>query len=70
MKRKLLKCIVIFLFLLIYLTFISENCLAYFDLQGMYKALEQYKKIVLDGGWPIIPEGPSLKINDYDDRVV
>ncbi len=36
----------------------------------MYKALEQYKGIAVDGGWSKIPEGPDLKFNDYDDRVV
>ncbi len=70
MSKMLFKCIVISIFLLIQLLFMSVNSMAYFDLQAMYKAIEQYKRIAVYGGWPTIPEGPSLKLNDYDDRVV
>ncbi len=70
MKKTLFICIAVSIFLLIQLIFMSVNSIAYFDLEAMHKALAQYKEISFNGGWPIIPEGPTLKLNDYDDRVV
>ncbi|MEW5729053.1 MAG: L,D-transpeptidase family protein [Pseudomonadota bacterium] len=32
-------------------------------------ALDRYRQIARDGGWPTIPEGPSIKPGDQDDRV-
>ena len=34
------------------------------------QALNAYRKIAIKGGWPSIPEGPSLKIGAQDERVI
>jgi murein L,D-transpeptidase YcbB/YkuD len=34
------------------------------------QALNAYRKIVIKGGWPAIPEGPSLKIGFQDERII
>ncbi len=33
------------------------------------QALKAYRKIVIKGGWPTIPEGPSLKKGSQDERI-
>lgn len=39
-------------------------------LQNMDQAIERYEKIVANGGWPVIPQGRLLRLDDDDDRVV
>lgn len=39
---------------------------AYLELQG---ALATYRAIAADGGWPAVPEGPTLRPGDIDPRV-
>jgi len=34
------------------------------------QALQAYRKIVIKGGWPAIPEGPSLKVGFQDERII
>jgi murein L,D-transpeptidase YcbB/YkuD len=34
------------------------------------QALKAYRKIVIKGGWPAIPEGPSLKVGFQDERII
>jgi murein L,D-transpeptidase YcbB/YkuD len=34
------------------------------------QALRAYRKIVIKGGWPAIPEGPSLKVGFQDERII
>lgn len=34
------------------------------------QALQAYRKIVIKGGWPGIPEGPSLKVGFQDERII
>jgi murein L,D-transpeptidase YcbB/YkuD len=36
----------------------------------MKQALQAYRKIVLKGGWPSIPEGTSLKVGFHDKRIL
>ena len=31
--------------------------------------LKQYRQIAADGGWPVVPEGPTLRLGDNDPRV-
>lgn len=31
--------------------------------------LKQYRQIAADGGWPMVPEGPTLRLDDNDPRV-
>lgn len=38
-------------------------------LPGLCGAIQRYRDIVDNGGWPIIPDGPSLKKDMVDDRV-
>jgi len=34
------------------------------------QALKAYRKIVIKGGWPAVPEGPSLKVGFQDERLI
>lgn len=34
------------------------------------QALQAYRKIVIKGGWPAVPEGPSLKVGFQDERII
>ncbi len=34
------------------------------------QALQAYRKIAFKGGWPSIPEGPSLKVGFQDERII
>lgn len=60
-----------------------QNCLAADDLhyfleslapqhghyKGLQAALEQYRRLEADGGWPVVPEGPTLRPGDIDPRI-
>ncbi|MEJ6952401.1 L,D-transpeptidase family protein [Natronospora cellulosivora (SeqCode)] len=70
MKKKILGFLIFTLFLMLQLVFISNNTYAYFDLEGMYNALDNYQQIAADGGWPTIPDGSNLKLGDYSERVL
>jgi murein L,D-transpeptidase YcbB/YkuD len=36
---------------------------------GLKRALAQYRALARTGGWPVVPDGPSLKSGDLDQRV-
>ncbi len=36
---------------------------------GLKKALKAYRSIKQNGGWPIIPKGPTTQPGDYDERL-
>jgi murein L,D-transpeptidase YcbB/YkuD len=60
-----------------------QNCLAADDLhnfleslapqhdyyKGLQSALEHYRRLEADGGWPSVPEGPTLRPGDNDPRI-
>lgn len=60
-----------------------KNCLAADDLhtfleslspqhdyyKSLQSALEQYRRLEADGGWPVVPEGPTLRPGDIDPRI-
>jgi L,D-transpeptidase YcbB len=34
------------------------------------RAIERYERIVASGGWPVIPQGRMLRLDDDDDRII
>jgi murein L,D-transpeptidase YcbB/YkuD len=60
-----------------------KNCLAADDLhnfleslapqhdyyKNLLSALKQYRRLEADGGWPVVPEGPTLRPGDIDPRI-
>jgi len=53
---------------------VKETLLSLLPPQDSYtklkQALKAYRKIVIKGGWPVIPEGPSLKPGFRDERII